>query len=356
MKRYFIDYYTKFFIIIFLIILLFLMQKMNILKVKIKNENELFRNNPFNSNDLLNLFISKKNIIQPYIIKQKLFCNNFYYYYNEIFEKKIRLSNFSLNGISFPIFIYKKLDCISDMIFKRGYFEKKELFNVVDALEYYSHKKGIQNNKDIYVIDIGGNIGVYPLYLGVLGYTILTFEPSPINYYILNKNYCYNQKSNFIIINKGLSNKEANCSYYFHYNNIGNGMLLCDNIQKRVTQIKQRFYKLCNVTLTQLNNFYPYLSDKHIALIKIDVEGSEGDALEGGIDLIKKYHVPFILVEYTPVYLKKHNTDPIKLLKLFTDNGYKISINGFLSKTFFSIDYIIKHIKLQINLYFIYMK
>lgn len=116
------------------------------------------------------------------------------------------------------------------------------------------------------------------------------------------------------------------------------------------------FYKLCNVTLTQLNNFYPYLSDKHIALIKMDIEGSEGKALEGGIDLIKKYHVPFILIEYTPIYLKEQNTDPIKFLKILTDNDYKISDNGFLSKTFISIEYIINNIKDQINLYFIYMK
>ena len=259
-----------------------------------------------------------------------------------------------MNGYSFPLFIYKKFDCISKNIEEKGSFEKDELLNIVDALKYLSHKKGIKNNKDIYIIDIGGNIGIYPLYLGVFGYTILTFEPSPINYYILNKNYCINQNSNFIIINKGLSNKDSNCSYYFNKNNIGNGMLLCDNIKNQI--IRKTFYKLCNVTLTKLNTFYPYLSDKHIALIKIDIEGSEGNALEGGIDLIKKYHVPFILIEYTPMYLKEHNSDPIKFLKLLTDNGYKISINGFLSKKFISIDYIIKAIKIQINLYFIYMK
>ena len=131
-------------------------------------------------------------------------------------------------------------------------------------------------------------------------------------------------------------------------------MLLCDKIKN--DEVRNNFYKLCNVTLTQLNNFYPYLSDKNIALIKIDIEGSEGNALEGGIDLIKKIKVPYILIEYTPSYLKEHNTDPIKLLKLLTDNGYRISIDGFLSSTFISIEYIIKNIQNQINLYFIYLK
>ena len=251
------------------------------------------------------------------------------------------------------MYIYKKNDYISKMILKYGFCEKIELFNVLDALKYYSLKKGIKNNKDIFVLDIGGNIGIYPMFLGLFGYSIISFEPSPINYYILNKNFCNTRKSNIIIINTALSNKESNCKYYVHKNNIGNGILLCDNF--RDSQLKNNFNNICNVTLTKLNNFYSFFLKKNIALIKIDIEGSEGNALEGGIDLIEKYHVPFILMEFTPMYLKEHNTNPIKLLQLFTNNGYKISMEGFLSKTFISIDYIMKHIKIQTNLYFIYM-
>ena len=96
------------------------------------------------------------------------------------------------------------------MIINYGYSEKNELFNILDALKYYSQKRGIKNNKDIFILDIGGNIGIYPLYLGLFGYTILTFEPSPINYYILNKNFCNTLNSNIIIINIALSNRESN--------------------------------------------------------------------------------------------------------------------------------------------------
>ena len=267
------DYYIKLFISIFLIIQIFIINQINISKNKIKNV-ELFNNNLFT---IYNFFENDNYTIQSYFEKQKKYCNNFLLYYNELFENKIRLANFSLNGFSFPIFIYKKFDCVSDTISNYGYFEKNELLNIVEALKYYSHKNNINNDKDIYVLDIGGNIGVYPLYLGVFGYTILTFEASPINCYILYKNYCFNQKSNFIIINKGLSNKESSCSYYFHKTNNGNDKVLCDNIKD--VEERTGFYKLCNVTLTQLNNFYPYLSDKHIALIKMDIEGSEGKAL-----------------------------------------------------------------------------
>ena len=37
------------------------------------------------------------------------------------------------------------------------------------------------------MIDIGGNIGWYPTYLGTFKYTIITFEPYSKNYYVLKK-------------------------------------------------------------------------------------------------------------------------------------------------------------------------
>ena len=33
----------------------------------------------------------------------------------------------------------------------------------------------------------------------------------------------------------------------------------------------------------QLNNYYNFLSKKNIALIKIDIEGSEGNVIKSGI-------------------------------------------------------------------------
>ena len=75
----------------------------------------------------------------------------------------------------------------------------------------------------------------------------------------------------------------------------------------------------------------PYLSNKKIALIKLDIEGGEGIVIEDAIELINKYHVPFVFAEFDPNYLKKHGTNPKKFLELFANNGYKISNKGFLN-------------------------
>ena len=302
--------------------------------------------------------ITKNNndILIPYINKQIDFCINNKKYFNKLIESQITLQQININNISYKMYIYKQKNFMTYGLKKYSSFEKKETINILKALQYYKITNNITNNKDIIMLDIGGNIGWYPSFLGRFGYSIMTFEPLETNYYIQRKNYCLlNKDSNVVIITKGINNEEKTCDYYMHVNNIGNGMIICeDKIYDKI--INRKFIKLKKVYLTKLSNFIPYLSNKNVALIKIDIEGGEGKALESGIELITKYNVPFILIEFTPKFLKEHGTDPIKFIKIFIDNGYKISIKDFLSNKFISINNLIKKIKFQINCYFIHEK
>ena len=137
------------------------------------------------------------------------------------------------------------------------------------------------------MLDIGGNLGVYPSFLGKFGYSIITFEASPRNSYILYKNYCLiNKNSNIIIVNKGLSNEEKICNYYSQIKTIGNGVVLCDENEKITKAGNLNLQKEFEIKLTKLSNFLPYLSNKNIALIKLDIEGGEGIVIEDAIELI----------------------------------------------------------------------
>ena len=89
--------------------------------------------------------------------------------------------------------------------------------------------------------------------------------------------------------------------------------------------------------------------------MKIDVEGSEAKLFEGGIEVITKYHVPFIFLEYAPNNFDIQGIDKKKFLQIFIDNDYKISIVNFLSQEYILIDDINKKNKL-LNLYIIYCK
>ena len=202
-----------------------------------------------------------------------------------------------------------------------------------------------------YILDIGANVGWYSLYLGKYGYNIMSFEPEERNFYILKKNYCLNRNINITIINKGLYTSEEECDYYENIGNKGNGMVICH--QKN--DISKFWKKKSKIILTKLSNFIPFLSEKHIAFIKIDIEGAEEAAILSGIELITKYHVPFIFSEYNPCNLRLHDVNIITFFKLFENNGYKISKYSFFDKKYISIKKLAKEKKI-INLYIIYTK
>ena len=295
---------------------------------------------------------NSNSIVEQYIKQQNKFCDSPNEFYNQQYEDLIKLTDFSFKGISYQMYVYKKYDNhMSNEIIRTSKYEPDCMSNFYDALNYYAKKNNIQNNRDIYMLDIGGNIGAYPSFLGKLGYSVITFEASPRNYYIINKNYCHiNRNSSIIIINRGISNVEKTCNYFSQMDGIGNGILLCDEDRHKIQVAGYNFNKTFEVKLTKLSNFLPYLSDKKIGLVKLDIEGGEGKAIEDGIELVNKYHVPFIFSEFNPRYLERHGTNPKDFLQLFLNNGYKITKEGFFSESYLSPN----EINSPCNLYFIY--
>ena len=258
------------------------------------------------------------------------------------------MTNIIFDNITFNMFVYKKGDCVSGSIMKHKSWEIPHTKELLSALEYYSKKQNIPNH-DIFVLDIGANIGWYSLILGYNGYNILSFEPSKVNYYILLKNYCMNKNIKMTIINKGLDIYEKNYSLYHPMNNIGNafifGNLSIINIQNYVKE---------EIILTTLNNYITFLNKNNLALIKLDIEGSEEKAIESGKNLIVKYHIPFIFMEWTPNLIIERGTDQKSFLEFFEKNGYKMSTKGFFSREYCPIKDLIDIN--AINIYIVYIK
>ena len=311
--------------------------------------------NSLKSNQKISIKDDNESLIQQYITRQKNFCDYPDKFYNQQFEELIKLANFSFKNISYQMYVYKKSDkYMSNYIIKSGKYEPIPMSNFLDALKYYAEKNNIKKNEDIFMLDIGGNLGAYPSFLGKFGYSILTFEASPRNSYIINKNFCHiNRYSNIIVINKGLSNEEKTCNYYSQIDGIGNGMVLCNENEKKIKALGFYFNKTFEIKITKLSNFLPYLSNKNIALIKLDIEGGEGIVIEDAIDLISKYHVPFIFSEFNPNFLQRHGTDPKKYIELFIKNGYKISYKGFLNVPYVNLKEF-NYYRRSGDLYFIY--
>ena len=307
------------------------------------------KNLKFNNPDKAN---KAQSIIKESFEIQKNFCDNPNKYLNQQYENMIKLTDFNYNNITYKIFVYKEGDkYISNFIVRTKGYAFDELKNFQDVLEYYGRTRNILNKKDIYMLDLGANLGVYPSYFGRLGYTVIAFEASPRNYYLLKKNYCQINRNaeNIININRGVSNEEKICNYYTQIKGLGNGMLKCDESREEFINDGFHWKKSFEVPIIKLSDFIPYFSNKNLALIKLDIEGSEALVMQDAIEFITKYHIPYIYSEFSLNMITEHGTNPREYIKLFIDNGYKVNKEGFFSHNFISPE------KLEVgNYYFTY--
>ena len=292
-----------------------------------------------------------ENALLKYRKQLNEFCDNPQRHIIREYEDKIVITNVSYLSQVFQMYVYQNNDSVSSQILLMDNWEGDETSNLLTALTFFSSIKNLKN-EEIYVLDIGANIGWYSLFIGKYGYNILSFEPSNVNYYVLKKNYCLNRELNVTFIKKGLYSEEKICDYYSSSNNIGNGIVFCDK-QENLTDLN----KTGEALLTKLSIYQSFLLKNNLALIKIDVEGMEAKAIEGGIQLITKYHIPFIFLEFSPQVLIRHGTDPRKFLKFFLKNGYNIGWFNFFSDNFLSIDEIMERTgNGNMNLYIVYSK
>ena len=292
------------------------------------------------------------SINEQYIQLQNYFCERQNESLIPEYEKRIIKATANSYGKKFEMFVHDRKDYVSQSILYSHNWEDTLTMKCLNALEYYSKKKNIENN-NIYLLDIGCNVGWYTFYLGKYGYQILSFEVWELNNYILYKNYCLNKDVKVTLINKGLDVEDKKCIFKNSLGNQGNGMVLCENRDKSRSDLNGE--TINDVELTKLSKYYKYLSNKNLALMKLDVEGSEAHVLEGGKELITKYHVPFLMIEYETSFLEGHGTKVLEFLEFFENNGYKISLNDFFSKQYTSPSEIITN-KNILNLFIVYEK
>ena len=291
--------------------------------------------------------------------KQNNFCENIGKVYNKELEKNIMLFNISLNGTNFEMFIFKNNDYMSEQIQLKKYYEKDGTLNMLNALQYYADKHDYEND-DIMIIDMGANIGWYTIFFGLFKYSVLAFEPYPENYYILKKNYCRNNRdffgpeSTITIVNHALYTKETRCGYYQDIKSSRKDMVLCEFSKEDNFGID--YVRMSLINSTRLKDFIPLINNKRITLLRLDLEFEGEKAIKSGKELITLYHVPYVFIAFNKKMFNIYETKAEDFLKFFVNNGYLISLKGFLTKEFISIEDLMKKKFKQINLYLVYIE
>jgi len=154
------------------------------------------------------------------------------------------------------------------------------------------------------VIDIGANQGQYTMFLSKLvgqKGKVYAFEPDPRNFLILK--HRTRKLKNVIIERSAVGNKKSRVKFYLD-KFMGMSTIYKDAGASPITCLE--------IDMVSLDDYFlDFKGD--IALIKIDVQGSEPLVLDGMKDLIKKVKV--LIFEFWPFGLKAVGFEPFSLIK-----------------------------------------
>lgn len=81
------------------------------------------------------------------------------------------MTKFEFNKIYYQIYIYKEENEKKNSIIYNPIFKNIQFNNILNDIKSYGEKNNILNNKDIYILDIGGYIGYLGTIFGNYGYS-----------------------------------------------------------------------------------------------------------------------------------------------------------------------------------------
>ncbi len=170
-----------------------------------------------------------------------------------------------------------------------------------------------------FVLDLGANIGYYTLIFAKLvgnNGKVFSFEPEQANFNLLLKNVKENNYNNVILENIAISNNTGTATLYLSNGRPGSHTIFPTSFsiyRKKVKMIK-------------LDDYFANSSFKNkISFIKMDIEGSELNAMEGLISILKINKKIKLLIEFNPKLITQNRLDSEDLLNLLKNLGFKIS-------------------------------
>ncbi len=149
------------------------------------------------------------------------------------------------------------------------------------------------------VLDCGAHIGSFTFVSMKKAKIVYAFEPTPSSYKILNKNINLWRADNIIVIKKAVYCFNGENKLFFDYNRL-DGSSLREFRKKQLDNPKA-----IDVECVTIDNFVKARKIQKIDFIKMDIEGSEMEALKGGKKTIKKFKPKMIIAAYHFCHDKK---------------------------------------------------
>jgi len=201
-------------------------------------------------------------------------------------------------------------------------------------------KKGIYtfttSNTSPVIIDCGANMGLSLLFFSINypSAKIYAFEPDVSVLESLEKNIKTYQMDNVELIKKAVWNKNETLEF-FTDKGMG-GRLKCDYHDQISTKVEAIRLK-------------EFISDKHIDLLKMDIEGAEYTVIEDCEPVLNQ--IDNIFIEYHSMVNEEQKLD--ELLLILKRNGFRYHLSQSFSrnKPFIDKELVNEKIDLAINIY-----
>jgi len=165
------------------------------------------------------------------------------------------------------------------------------------------------------VLDLGAHIGYYTLLaaraVGNIG-KVYAFEPDPRSFRLLTKNVIENGYNNVILVNKAVTAKNENIRLYIHAKNTGDHRAYDSHDNRKSIPIQA----------IALDDFLK--REQTVDLIKMDIQGSEIDALLGARHILKNNKGVIILTELSPIGFQLNHSSSMKYIELLRKNHFII--------------------------------
>lgn len=196
------------------------------------------------------------------------------------------------------------VDCI-----RGGNYEPEETEMVRRIVSRYREDSGFT------VLDIGANVGWYSLNILNLcpEAAVFSFEPSPITYGRLKKNFELNNLTTERSVNLGLYKEVGKLDFYYDTEESGASSLV--NLRGKEDIRKD------SVEMVKLDDWAEDNRIERIDFIKCDVEGAEFFVYQGGAKIIEKC-LPIIFSEMLRKWCTKFGYHPNDIIAFLGGWGY----------------------------------
>ena len=171
-------------------------------------------------------------------------------------------------------------------LYTRRSYESQQIRDVLELLraEGYLHSPGEGT-----VLDVGANIGMICIALLKHGYfeRAVAFEPAPNSYRLLVRNIEQNGLSDRILhFPYAVSSSESDVELELSEDNSGDHRVRHINTAGFFREDRRRTVKVRGMTLGRFLGEHAELDPEEVALVWLDIQGHEGQFLEGGREFL----------------------------------------------------------------------